>query len=144
MVFIGNIDLLKKDVFAYRVYDKLLSKLKDSDNLLYYMFPVYSGDIDMGKVEATLLLLSKEYGVFYFDAIRDGETVDSTEDRINVLFSCIASCFRKSPVLKKGRDSLKYDIYTIIVSETKINVSDEFINISVDKINEVLNEKNVQ
>ena len=50
----------------------------------------------MGKVEATLLLLSKEYGVFYFDAIRDGETVDSTENRINVLFSCIASCFRKS------------------------------------------------
>lgn len=55
MVFIGNIDLLKKDVFAYRVYDKLLSKLKDGDNLLYYMFPVYSGDIDMDKVEATLL-----------------------------------------------------------------------------------------
>ena len=141
MEFIGNIDLLKKDAFAYRVYDKLLSKLKNSDDLLYYMFPVYSGDIDMDKVEATLLLLSKEYGVFYFDAIRDGETVDSTEDRINTLFSCIASCFRKSPVLKRGRDSLKYDISTIIVSDTKINVSDEFINISVDNINEILNDK---
>lgn len=57
MIFIGNIDLLKKDAFAYRVYDKLLSKLKDNDNLLYYMFPVYSGDIDKDKVEATLLLL---------------------------------------------------------------------------------------
>ena len=111
MIFIGNIDLLKKDAFAYRVYDKLLSKLKDNDNLLYYMFPVYSGDIDKDKVEATLLLLSKEYGVFYFDTIREGETVDSTEDRINTLFSCIASCFRKSPVLKRGRDSLNYDIY---------------------------------
>lgn len=141
MEFIGNIDLLKKDVFSYRVYDKLLSKLNYGNSLLYYMFPIYSGDIDIDKVEATLLLLSKEYGVFYFDRIRNGETVDSAEDRINNLYSCIASCFRKSPALKKGRDSLKYDISTIIVSDTTIDVSDEFINISVNNINETLDKK---
>ena len=29
------------------------------DSLLYYMFPVYSGNIDVGKVECNLLLLSR-------------------------------------------------------------------------------------
>lgn len=140
MDFVGNIDLLKRDSFAYRVYDKLHSILEYSDSILYYMFPVYTGDIDMGKVEATLLLLSKEYGVFYFDTIRDGETVDFTEERINTLYSCIASCFRKSSVLKKRRDSLKYDISTIIVSDAQVTVSDEFLNITYNNIKDTLNE----
>lgn len=138
MEFVGNLDLLKKDIFAYRVYDKLLSKLNDNDCLLYYMFPIYSGDIDVKKLDATLLLISKEYGVFYFDTIRKGETVELTERRINDLYSCIASCFRKSPLLKKGRDALRYDIVTVIVSDTKITVSEEFKSASVNTINDVI------
>ena len=45
MDFVGNIDLLKRDSFAYRVYDKLHSILEDSDSILYYMFPVYTGNM---------------------------------------------------------------------------------------------------
>lgn len=55
MKFIGNIDRLQSDSLAYRVYDKLNSILNDGeDSLLYYMFPVYSGNIDVGKVECNL------------------------------------------------------------------------------------------
>lgn len=38
MKLIGNLDKLKTDVFAYRVYDKLKTLLtEDEESLLYYM-----------------------------------------------------------------------------------------------------------
>lgn len=68
MRFLGNINCLKQDSMAYRIYDKLNSILKDGDDsLLYHLFPVYSGNIDTGKVKANLMLLSLNYGIFYFD-----------------------------------------------------------------------------
>ena len=67
MRFLGNINCLKQDSMAYRIYDKLNSILKDGDDsLLYHLFPVYSGNIDTGKVKANLMLLSLNYGIFYF------------------------------------------------------------------------------
>lgn len=49
MRFLGNINCLKQDSMAYRIYDKLNSILKDGDDsLLYHLFPVYSGNIDTG------------------------------------------------------------------------------------------------
>lgn len=109
MRFIGNSDKLKKDSLAYLIYDKLETILNDGDDsLLYYMFPVYSGNIDVGKVECNLLLLSRKYGVFYFDTKKVNETVEEAENRINNLYSCITESFRRIPELKKKRNALKY------------------------------------
>ena len=124
MKLIGNIDNLKSDVFAYRVYDKLKTILaEEQDSLLYYMFPIYSGNIDVGKIQATLLLLSPLYGIYYFDTLRVDENVDIAQQRINNLYDCIVACFRKCPPLKSGRNSLKYDITTVLVTESSIDVS---------------------
>lgn len=143
MEFIGNFDNLKQDTFAYRVYDKLNGVLKDDDSLLYYMFPIYSGDIDVGKIQAKLILLSKNYGIYYFDHVKSNENLQKAEERINQLYSCIAGCFLKNSILKKGRNALKYDIVTIIISSEKLNVSDDFVLSTIENIKNVLDENKV-
>lgn len=143
MRFIGNITALKKDPVAYRIYDKLNTILQDGDDsLLYYMFPVYSGNIDMGKVQANLMLLSLDYGVYYFDSMHYGETLEEAEERINTLYSYITDSFRKIPALKKRRDTLKYDVLTVFVSDdtSKIELSDDFILSDFNSLKEVLDE----
>lgn len=143
MKFIGNIDRLQSDSLAYRVYDKLNSILNDGeDSLLYYMFPVYSGNIDVGKVECNLLLLSRTYGVFYFDSKKIGETIEVAENRIDNLYSCITESFRRVPKLKKGRNSLKYDIITIFVSDEAVEnaLSEDFVFSDVNNIRDILSD----
>lgn len=143
MKFIGNIDRLQSDSLAYRVYDKLNSILNDGeDSLLYYMFPVYSGNIDVGKVECNLLLLSRTYGVFYFDSKKIEETIEVAENRIDNLYSCITESFRRVPELKKGRNSLKYDIITIFVSDDAVEnaLSEEFVFSDVNNIKDILSD----
>lgn len=144
MRFLGNINCLKQDSMAYRIYDKLNSILKDGDDsLLYHLFPVYSGNIDTGKVKANLMLLSLNYGIFYFDYMRYGESVEEAEERINTLYSYITDTFRKIPALKKKRDTLKYDVNTVFVSDQTegLGLTDDFIPSNVNDIKEVL-EKN--
>lgn len=144
MKLIGNLDKLKTDVFAYRVYDKLKTLLiEDEESLLYYMFPIYSGNIDVGKIQATLLLLSPLYGIFYFDTVRTEEDIDIAQQRINDLYDCIVACFRKCPSLKSGRNSLKYDIVTVLVTDEKTTVSPDFINVSHEALNTIFKEYNV-
>lgn len=143
MELIGNFDNLKQDIFAYRVYDKLNGVLKDEDSLLYYMFPIYSGDIDVDKIQAKLILLSKSYGIYYLDHVKPNENLLEVEERINQLYSCIAGCFLKIPILKKGRNALKYDIVTIIISSEKLNVSDDFVLSTIENIKNVLDENKV-
>lgn len=144
MKFIGNINSLHKDSTAYRIYDKLNSILNDGDNsLLYYMFPVYSGDIDKGKIECNLLLLSRKYGVYYFDSTRIDESVKDAESRINTLYSYITDSFRRIPDLKKNRTSLKYDISTIFVSDEvdKLVLSEDFIPSDINNLKDILLDK---
>ena len=144
MKLIGNLDKLKTDVFAYRVYDKLKTLLiEDEESLLYYMFPIYSANIDVGKIQATLLLLSPLYGIFYFDTVRTEEDIDIAQQRINDLYDCIVACFRKCPSLKSGRNSLKYDIVTVLVTDEKTTVSPDFINVSHEELNTIFKEYNV-
>lgn len=143
MRFLGNINCLKQDSMAYRIYDKLNSILKDGDDsLLYHLFPVYSGNIDTGKVKANLMLLSLNYGIFYFDYMRYGESVEEAEERINTLYSYITDTFRKIPALKKKRDTLKYDVNTVFVSDQTegLGLTDDFIPSNVNDIKEVLEE----
>lgn len=143
MKFIGNIDRLQSDSLAYRVYDKLNSILDDGEeSLLYYMFPVYSGNIDIGKVECNLLLLSRNYGIFYFDSKKIGETIEVAENRIDNLYSCITESFRRVPELKKGRNSLKYDIITIFVSDEAVEnaLSEDFVFSDVNNIRDILSD----
>lgn len=143
MRFIGNINTLKKDSVAYRIYDKLNTILQDGDDsLLYYMFPVYSGNIDIGKVQANLMLLSLDFGVYYFDSLHYGETLEEAEERINTLYSYITDSFRKISALKKRRDTLKYDVLTVFVSDdtSKIELSDDFILSDFNSLKEVLDE----
>lgn len=138
MKLIGNLDTLKRDAFAYRIYDKLNTILaKDEESLLYYMFPIYSGNIDIGKIQATLLLLSPLYGIFYFDTIKSNEDAEGAQQRINELYECIAACFRKVSALKAGRNSLKHDVTTVLVTEAPVNVSDEFSNTTFDNLKQV-------
>lgn len=141
MKFIGNSDRLQKDSLAYRIYDKLDTLLNDGEeSLLYYMFPVYSGNIDIGKVECNLLLLSRKYGVFYFDSKKVGESVQVAENRINNLYSCITESFRRIPELKKKRNSLKYDITTVFVSDKadRKSLSEDFVFSDVNNIKDIL------
>lgn len=143
MKFIGNIDRLQSDSLAYRVYDKLNSILNDGeDSLLYYMFPVYSGNIDVGKVECNLLLLSRKYGVFYFDSKKVNETVEEAENRINNLYSCITESFRRISELKKKRNALKYDITTVFVSDNveDLSLSEDFIPSDINSLRDTLTE----
>lgn len=144
MKFIGNSDRLQKDSLAYRIYDKLDTLLNDGEeSLLYYMFPVYSGNIDIGKVECNLLLLSRKYGVFYFDSKKIGESVQVAENRINNLYSCITESFRRIPELKKKRNSLKYDITTVFVSDKadRKSLSEDFVFSDVNNIKDILSGK---
>lgn len=143
MKFIGNIDRLKKDSLAYRIYDKLNSILNDGENsFLYYMFPIYSGDIDLGDVECNLLLLSRKFGVYYFDTAKNGETISEAENRINTLYSYMARSFKRFSELKKKRDSLKYDINTIFVSDEfeNLNLSDDFTASNINNLKNVLSD----
>lgn len=143
MRFIGNSDKLKKDSLAYLIYDKLETILNDGDDsLLYYMFPVYSGNIDVGKVECNLLLLSRKYGVFYFDTKKVNETVEEAENRINNLYSCITESFRRIPELKKKRNALKYDITTVFVSDNvaDLSLSEDIIPADINSLRDTLTE----
>lgn len=140
MKLIGNFDNLKADTFAYSVYDKLNAILEGDNSFLYYMFPIYSGNIDTGKIKTTLLLLSANYGVFYFDTVQSDENVSGAEDRINELYSCIANCFLRNPKLKRGRNALKYDIITVIVSNKDYDVSEDFVITSIEGLKNVLDE----
>lgn len=103
---------------------------------------MYSGNIDVGKVECNLLLLSRKYGVFYFDSKKVNETVEEAENRINNLYSCITESFRRISELKKKRNALKYDITTVFISDNveDLSLSEDFIPSDINSLRDTLTE----
>ena len=81
--------------------------------------------------------MSPLYGIFYFDTIKSNEDAEGAQQRINELYECIAACFRKVSALKAGRNSLKHDVTTVLVTEAPVNVSDEFSNTTFDNLKQV-------
>ena len=64
------------------------------------------------------------------------------ETVIDNLYSCITESFRRVPELKKGRNSLKYDIITIFVSDDAVEnaLSEDFVFSDVNNIKDILSD----
>lgn len=66
MNIIANKDILSKDPEATLVIEKLKSIGLPEETLVYYKFPLYSGDLEDSLVQAHVLVISPAHGVFCF------------------------------------------------------------------------------
>lgn len=117
MEFIGNKEIIEKDLLAKAVYDELQQIIDDDTASLYYKFPFYMGQIDEERIEARLLLISAQYGIFCFDLDNKGKFDTQDSNRVDSLYNEISSRMLKFPVLRESRSELKYKIATVLVGE---------------------------
>lgn len=141
MTLIGDITKLSADTVANLVYDKikLLNDI-DSSALVYYQFPFYKGDIDSDLIEAKLLLVSKVYGIIFFDCSNSNELTSNIKDRIDDVYGQISSRLKKYSILRSGRDKLKYDIISVAVGNFEETIDDEIYHpCKINDLNSIIN-----
>lgn len=141
MELIADLQQIVKDDVIYQVYSKLNELMADDkDSILYYRFPLYTGDTKEETVEAELLLLSKEYGVICFTCCgsRDVHAVDF--EGIDNLYVRLESRFKSESKLRKGRRDLVFEIRNIIIcKQTDTNdCPEEFEYTSIEDLGSLL------
>lgn len=142
MELIADIQQLKKDDIVYQVYSQLNDLLRgDTDSLLYYRFPLYTGDTAKESVEAELLLLSRIYGIVCFTCCgnKDVHTVDF--DKIDDLYVRIETRLKSENKLRRSRKELIVDINNVIICSDSNNTTDcptEYDYTSIEKIGALL------
>ena len=144
MELIADLQQIIKDDVIYQVYSKLNELLsEDRDSLLYYRFPLYTGDTAEDCVEAELLLLSRMYGLICFTCCgnKDVHTVDF--DKIDDLYVRIETRLKSETRLRKSRKELIVDINNVIICNDN-NTADcpnEYDYVSIDMIGALLESK---
>lgn len=130
---------IENDNFAYRLVEKLKDCVRDDSAIAYYMFPLYIGDVNEDNIVAKILFISKDYGIFYFDTKNTNESIADTEVRMNELYNCLSSKIKQLPDLCYRRN-LKYEIFTVLVSDEELNVSEDFLFSNFVNISNLLDE----
>lgn len=146
MELIADLQQIVKDDVIYQVYSKLNELMvDDKDSILYYRFPLYTGDTSEETVEAELLLLSKIYGVVCFTCCgsRDVHTVDF--DEIDNLYVRLESRFKSESKLRKDRRDLIFDIRNIIICKQTdtSNCPSEYEYTSIENLGSLLTSKKI-
>lgn len=131
---------LNKDVLALSVVNELKKHIYDERVNLYYMFPIYRGDLPEDIVQAQLLITSPIFGVIYIKC-QDSSTYLNEEEceYMENLDSNIYKKFISRSELRKDRRMLKFDITGLIVGSISEN-KDEFRYIKIDELCEIINE----
>lgn len=112
---------LKKDIPAKQVVDFLKEKYASPNNIVYYKYPIYRGDLADELRQAEILLVSPDYGVLYFKCNYEGELSKSEIEYLEDLDSHIYKRFIGEQELRKDRRTLKFDVKGIVVgAETKL------------------------
>lgn len=125
MIVIKGSNRIDADIFASRIVQRLKECDIEEEAIVYYMFPIYIGDVSEDSVTARILLLSKTYGILYFETKNSDEDIEATENRMNQVYACLSAKLKQLPELRKGRN-LKYEISTILVSDDELQVSEDF------------------
>lgn len=111
-----NQNALNKDAVSSTIAQEIMQCVNDEEAILYYRFPLYKGEIEAENIIAKLLLVSPKYGLIYFDTWGDSEELEIVQERVDTLYTHLRSKLLKQRELLKGRDQLKYDIYTVLVT----------------------------
>lgn len=144
MELIADLEQIRKDDAIYQVYSKLNELLSDGgDSILYYRFPLYTGDTPDETVEAELLLLSKTFGIICFTCCgsRDVHSVDF--NAIENLYVRLEYRLKSENSLRKNRRELIIDINNLIVCDKNYNTSDcpeEYFYTNIDNLGKKLEE----
>ena len=109
MIVIKGSNRIDADIFASRIVQRLKECDIEEEAIVYYMFPIYIGDVSEDSVTARILLLSKTYGILYFETKNSDEDIEATENRMNQVYACLSAKLKQLPELRKGRN-LKYEI----------------------------------
>lgn len=132
-----DMQALEKDSLANMVYSRIAA-IADDKAVIYYNFPLYKWDVCSESVEAKLLLLSPTYGLFFFDLDNRGCFDKESCERVDNLYSEIKSRLVKHPSLRASRDSLKYEIYSIIVGNYDYRQDNGYIFCRADNVRRAL------
>lgn len=128
---------LEKDPLANLVFTQI-DQVVDSDACVYYKFPFFIGDVENDNVEAKLLLVSPIYGIFFFDLDSQDHFDDITTERVDNLYSEISSRMLKFPELRQHRNSLKYDILSVVVGNYTYKEDDGYIFCKSDDVGQAI------
>ena len=104
MELIADLQQIRQDDAIYQVYSMLNDLLKDgSDSILYYRFPLYTGDTPEETVEAELLLISKTYGIICFTCCGSRNVSTVNFDEIENLYVRLEFRLKSENSLRKNR-----------------------------------------
>lgn len=130
---------IQKDCNANPVYLKLNEMGLNDEDLLYYKYPFYQGEIAAESVIAQMLLISIEHGIFLIDYVKTKETLEQVKERVDSLFISIRQKLSILPQLRLSKKDLKYEINTVIINSEKITDNDYIIVPVNDIVNELKN-----
>lgn len=133
-----NQNALAKDISSSTIAAHIKQYVEDDDAILYYRFPLYKGEIEAENIIAKLLLVSQRYGLIYFDTWGENENLELVEDRVNTLYTHLRAKLLKQRELLKGRDRLKYDLHTVLVSSEEHADTADFYFCSLNNLRSLL------
>lgn len=142
MELIADLQQIRQDDAIYQVYSMLNDLLKDgSDSILYYRFPLYTGDTPEETVEAELLLISKTYGIICFTCCGSRNVSTVNFDEIENLYVRLEFRLKSENSLRKNKRELIVNINNLIVCEESNNLNncpDEYYYSSIEVLGENL------
>jgi superfamily I DNA and RNA helicase len=141
MTLIGDSLKLSKDNIANIVYNKIsMLDGAQSTDLIYYQFPFYRGDLDSELIMAKLLLVSKKYGIMFFDCSNYKVLSEDIKASMDDVYEQISSRIKRHINLRAGRDKLKYNIVSIAVGNYDTdNDDDTYHPCQIDNIIHIIN-----
>ena len=133
---------LKDDLQAKQVVELLQQTYTDDNVFVYYMYPIYRGDLPEDLIQAHLLVTSPRFGVVYI-ACRIGEAVDdSYYEYLESLDSNLYKKFVSRTELRKSKRELKFDVTGVVLSsETKVKNETQFS--TIEDLVSVINQHNL-
>lgn len=114
------------------IFDNLQDSVDLGQSTLYYKYPFYTNETRDIEVRADFLAVTQNRDLHIFSCINDlrEQSVKEFSAQLEVLYNIIDSKLRNKARLKKGRDSLKFNIHTHIFAEaSEIGMISENINV---------------
>ena len=143
MNIIADIEKLQQDRYAYLLVEELKKCLQGKEAFIYYKFPLYRGDLPEDLRQVQVMLISKKYGVVYFNCLDCKRKLTAEETAyMDDLYENLHGRLSRDATFRRNRRELNVGLNSVVIVPDNSNFYDdsdkEFLYVSLDRIEDLL------